>query len=60
MNADLRNLPLEERIRLVEELWDSIAANQSLFPLTDISEKRWTADWTHMSLMETQAVRLKT
>ena len=34
MNDDLRKLPLEERIRLVEDLWDSIAADQSLLPLT--------------------------
>lgn len=34
MNANLRNLPLDERIRLVEDLWDSIAADQSLLPLT--------------------------
>ena len=34
MNDDLRKLPLEERIRLVEDLWDSIAADQNLLPLT--------------------------
>lgn len=34
MNADLRRLPLEERIRLVEDLWDSIAADQNMLPLT--------------------------
>lgn len=34
MSADLRNLPLEERIRLVEDLWDSIAADQNSLPLT--------------------------
>lgn len=34
MNANLRNLPLDERIRLVEDLWDSIAAEQRLLPLT--------------------------
>lgn len=34
MNANLRNLPLDERIRLVEDLWDSIAADQTLLPLT--------------------------
>lgn len=34
MNAYLRNLPLDERIRLVEDLWDSIAADQSSLPLT--------------------------
>ncbi|MCC6201887.1 MAG: addiction module protein, partial [Gammaproteobacteria bacterium] len=27
MNANLRKLPLDERIRLVEDLWDSIAAD---------------------------------
>jgi putative addiction module component (TIGR02574 family) len=34
MNAKLRKLPVEERIRLVEDLWDSIAADQSVLPLT--------------------------
>lgn len=31
---DFRKLPLEERIQLVEDLWDSIAADQNLLPLT--------------------------
>ena len=35
MNSKLRRLPLEERLRLVEDLWDSIAADQSALPLTD-------------------------
>ncbi|MGC3981413.1 MAG: addiction module protein [Steroidobacteraceae bacterium] len=34
MNANLRKLPVAERIRLVEDLWDSIAADQSALPLT--------------------------
>lgn len=34
MNAKLRELPLDERIRLVEDLWDSIAADQKALPLT--------------------------
>jgi len=34
MNTSLRNLPLEERMHLVEELWDSIAADQNALPLT--------------------------
>jgi putative addiction module component (TIGR02574 family) len=34
MNSDLRKLPLEERLRLVEDLWDSIAADQGALPLT--------------------------
>jgi len=34
MNSDLRKLPIDERIRLVEDLWDSIAADQSVLPLT--------------------------
>jgi putative addiction module component (TIGR02574 family) len=34
MNTKLQKLPLDERIRLVEDLWDSIASNQSALPLT--------------------------
>jgi putative addiction module component (TIGR02574 family) len=34
MSRDLRKLPLEERIRLVGDLWDSIAADQDALPLT--------------------------
>lgn len=33
--ATLRELPVEERLDLVEELWDSIAADQGALPLTD-------------------------
>jgi len=31
----LKDLPIEERIRLVEDLWDSIASDQEALPLTD-------------------------
>jgi putative addiction module component (TIGR02574 family) len=34
MNPKLRQLPLEERIKLVEDLWDSIAADRDSLPLT--------------------------
>ncbi len=34
MSANLRKLPLDERIRLVEDLWDSIASDQNALPLT--------------------------
>ena len=34
MNAKLKELPLDERIKLVEDLWDSIAADQKALPLT--------------------------
>ena len=34
MNANLHKLPLDERIKLVEDLWDSIAADQNALPLT--------------------------
>ena len=34
MNSKLLELPVEERIRLVEDLWDSIAADQEALPLT--------------------------
>jgi putative addiction module component (TIGR02574 family) len=35
MNTALKTLPISERIRLVEDLWDSIASDQSALPLTD-------------------------
>ena len=34
MNSNLKELPVGERIRLVEELWDSIASDQNAIPLT--------------------------
>jgi len=34
MNAKLRELPIEERIKLVEDLWDSIAADKEALPVT--------------------------
>jgi putative addiction module component (TIGR02574 family) len=35
MIANLRTLPIVERIRLVEYLWDSIAADQMSLPMTN-------------------------
>lgn len=35
MNTALRRLPIEQRMQLVEDLWDSIAADQRALPLTD-------------------------
>ena len=35
MNTKLTELPVDERIKLVEELWDSIASDQKVLPLTD-------------------------
>ena len=34
MNVKLQELPVEERIRVVEDLWDSIAVDQKVLPLT--------------------------
>ncbi len=34
MDTHLRELPIAERIQLVEDLWDSIAADQDALPLT--------------------------
>jgi putative addiction module component (TIGR02574 family) len=34
MNTTLKSLPLDERIRLVEDLWDSIALDQMAIPLS--------------------------
>ena len=38
MNTKLQELPVEERIRIVEDLWDSIAAEQAAAPLTPAQE----------------------
>lgn len=35
VNPTLRDLPVEQRMQLVEDLWDSIAADQAALPLTD-------------------------
>jgi len=40
--ANLHELPVEERIKLVEDLWDSIAADQEVVQLT--SEQRAELD----------------
>lgn len=34
MNVTLQELPVEERIRIIEDLWDSIAADQKALRLT--------------------------
>jgi putative addiction module component (TIGR02574 family) len=33
--AKILKLPVEERLRLIESIWDSIAADPSCVPLTD-------------------------
>lgn len=35
MNTNLKSLPVDDRIQLVEDLWDSIAVDQSSLPLTE-------------------------
>ncbi len=34
MSLNIKQLPVDERIRLVEDLWDSIATDQNALPLT--------------------------
>lgn len=34
MNITLQELPVEERIKMVEDIWDSIAADQNALALT--------------------------
>jgi len=34
MNTNLKDLPIAEKVRLVEDLWDSIASDQESLPLT--------------------------
>lgn len=56
MNASIKSLgihrlPLEERLALVEEIWDSIAADSAAVPLTEAQraelQKRIEEDDTH-------------
>lgn len=42
MNSTLKQLSVDERIRLVEDLWDSIAVDQSAIPLS--SEQKTELD----------------
>ena len=35
MDARLHELSIEEKLQLVEELWNSIAADQAALPVTD-------------------------
>ncbi|MGM0652782.1 MAG: hypothetical protein ACQES4_08395 [Bacillota bacterium] len=37
MNRNLRKLPINERITFVEDLWNSISADQKVLPFTDIA-----------------------
>jgi putative addiction module component (TIGR02574 family) len=38
--AEILKLPVEERLRLVELLWDSIAATPAAVPLSDAHRER--------------------
>ena len=44
-NSDLRKLPIDERIRLVEDLWDSIAQIKASFHLPLINVLNSIVDW---------------
>ena len=39
MATKLQDLPLEARLKLVEDLWDSIAAEEADIPLTDAQRR---------------------
>jgi len=39
MNPELRDLPIDQRIRLVEAVWDSIAADQGSLTLNEAQTK---------------------
>ena len=56
MNASIKSLgidrlPVEERLALVEQIWDSIAADSAAVPLTDLHsaelQKRMEGDDAH-------------
>jgi putative addiction module component (TIGR02574 family) len=35
MKTKLRDLPIKERVQLVEDIWDSISSDQKMLPLSD-------------------------
>lgn len=39
MKTKLRDLPIKERIQLVEDLWDSISSDQKILSLSDSQKK---------------------
>ena len=39
MIADLSALPIDQRIQLVEDIWDSIAADQAMLPVSPEQKK---------------------
>lgn len=39
LKDELLALPVEERIRLVEELWDSVARDANAVPVTDAQKR---------------------
>ena len=56
---NLHELPIGERIRLVEDLWDSIAAEQSVLSITDEQKAELDGVWTPTNRMGSNAVRLE-
>jgi putative addiction module component (TIGR02574 family) len=39
MKTELRNLPIKERVQLVEDIWDSISLDQKILSLSDSQRK---------------------
>ena len=46
---DLMQLSVAERILVVEQIWDSIAAEQSPLPVSLHSERSWTVAWRRIA-----------
>jgi putative addiction module component (TIGR02574 family) len=44
MATKLQDLPLEQRLKLVEDLWDSIAAEEGAFRSPKLNVTFWTND----------------
>ena len=54
MADDLRTLSIDERMQLVEDIWDSIAVDQAALPLTD--EQRVELD-RRLDVYETENIK---
>jgi len=43
--SNLLNLPIDQRIQIVEDIWDSIAVDQSALKITDAQKAELDSDW---------------
>ena len=56
---NIRELSIEERILLAQDIWDSIVAEEESLTLTELRGRSWTAGWRHMTWLSKEESRGK-